>query len=134
PMSGSPRSLKRRRQYGCDAMKTGMQLTKAHPASSTCSTYHLVAISEPTGRYDTTMSVLVDFKMRLTSSVVPGALRTTSETYLPMPSCVMPRRTGTLRRGTSENLYVLFGAVKIASERSLPTLFTSISNAALNSI
>ncbi len=31
-------------------MKTGMQLTKAQPASSTCSTYHLVAISEPTGR------------------------------------------------------------------------------------
>ena len=32
------------------AMKTGMQLTKAHPASRICSTYHLVAISLPTGR------------------------------------------------------------------------------------
>ena len=28
----------------------GMQLTKPQPASSTCSTYHLVACSEPTGR------------------------------------------------------------------------------------
>ena len=37
-------------QYGCDAMKTGMQFTNAQPASRTCSTYHLVAISEPTGR------------------------------------------------------------------------------------
>jgi hypothetical protein len=27
-----------------------MQFTKAQPASSTCSTYHLVASSEPTGR------------------------------------------------------------------------------------
>src|SRR5438105_2695082 len=35
-------------------MKTGIQLTNAHPASSTCSTYHLVAISLPTGRQLTT--------------------------------------------------------------------------------
>ncbi len=31
-------------------MKTGMQLTKPQPASSTCSTYQRVASSEPTGR------------------------------------------------------------------------------------
>ena len=33
-----------------EAMNTGMQLTNPQPASSTCSTYHLVASSEPTGR------------------------------------------------------------------------------------
>ena len=35
---------------GSRAMKTGIQFTKAQPASSTCSTYHFVASSEPTGR------------------------------------------------------------------------------------
>ena len=43
-------SSKRPRQYGSFAMNTGMQLTKAQPAASTCSTYHFVASSEPTGR------------------------------------------------------------------------------------
>jgi hypothetical protein len=37
-------------QYGCEAMKTGTQLMKPQPASRICSTYHFVAISEPTGR------------------------------------------------------------------------------------
>ena len=50
PMTGRPRSWNRFCQYGSRAMKTGMQLTKAQPASSICSTYHLVAISLPTGR------------------------------------------------------------------------------------
>ena len=50
PMIGSRFSSKRRRQYGSRAMKTGMQLTNAQPAGSTCSTYHLVASSLPTGR------------------------------------------------------------------------------------
>src|SRR5216117_4071239 len=40
-------------------MKTGMQLTNAQPASSSCSTYHLVAISLPTGRKFT--HVVVNF-------------------------------------------------------------------------
>ena len=35
--------------------------------------------------------------------------------------------------GTSENLIVLFGAVKIASATSLPTLAASTSNAATTS-
>ena len=42
--------MKRSCQYFSRAMKTGMQLTKAQPASRICSTYHLVAISLPTGR------------------------------------------------------------------------------------
>jgi hypothetical protein len=50
PMIGRPFSSKRRCQYFSRAMKTGMQLTIAQPASSTCSAYHFVAISEPTGR------------------------------------------------------------------------------------
>src|SRR5213075_809497 len=70
PMIGSPRSAKRFCQYGSDAINTGMQLMNAQPASSTCSTYHFVAISEPTGRYDTTTSVLVDFNA---DNVVGGA-------------------------------------------------------------
>ena len=37
-------------QYSELAMKTGMALTMPQPASRICSTYHLVAISEPTGR------------------------------------------------------------------------------------
>ena len=35
--------------YAVDKL-TGMQLMKAHLAASTCSTYHLVASSAPTGR------------------------------------------------------------------------------------
>ena len=50
PMIGRPRSLKRFCQYGSRPMKTGMQFTKAQPARRICSTYHLVASSEPTGR------------------------------------------------------------------------------------
>ena len=46
----------------------------------------------------------------------------------------MPRSTGTLRCGTSANVNVLFGSVKIASDRSLPTLFLSTSKAATNSM
>ena len=33
-----------------DVPKTGMQLTKPQPAARICSTYHLVAVSLPTGR------------------------------------------------------------------------------------
>jgi hypothetical protein len=36
--------------------------------------------------------------------------------------------------GTSENLTVLFWPLKIACDRSLPTLSASMSNAALNSM
>ena len=44
----------------------------------------------------------------------------------------LSRYTGTPRCGTSENLKVLFGAAKIASLRSRPTLFRSMSKAAVN--
>ena len=50
PMTGSPASAKRRCQYGSRPMNTGIALTKATPARSACSTYHLVASSLPTGR------------------------------------------------------------------------------------
>ncbi len=50
PTIGSPALTKRRFQYSSRAMKTGMQFTIAQPASRICSTYHLVACSEPTGR------------------------------------------------------------------------------------
>ena len=50
PMIGSPACSNRRCQYASRAMKTGMQLTIAQPASRICSAYHFVASSEPTGR------------------------------------------------------------------------------------
>ncbi len=50
PTIGRPALRKRSPQYSSRAMNTGMQFTKPQPASSTCSTYHLVACSEPTGR------------------------------------------------------------------------------------
>ncbi len=50
PMIGRPFSWKRSCQYCSRAMKTGMQLTRPQPASKICSTYHLVAISLPTGK------------------------------------------------------------------------------------
>src|SRR4051794_20801156 len=115
-------------------MNTGTQLTKAQPAASTCSTYHFVASSEPTGRYETTTSVRVSCRMRTTSAVSPGALVMTCDRYLPMPSCVMPRLTGTPTDGTSANFTVLFWPLKTASPRSLPTLSASTSNAAENSM
>ena len=68
------------------------------------------------------------------SSVAPGALVIRCLRYLPSPSCVMPRCTGTSRCGTSANLIVLFWPAQIASDRSLPTLSASMSNAAVNSM
>ena len=68
------------------------------------------------------------------SSVSPGALVIFCFRYLPSPSWVIPRCTGTPRLGTSENRIVLFCPAKIASERSFPTLSASMSNAAVNSM
>ena len=68
------------------------------------------------------------------SAVAPGAFSMICERYLPRPSCVMPRTTLTSFLGTSANLTVLFGLVKMASLRSLPTLFLSMSMAATNSM
>ena len=68
------------------------------------------------------------------SAVGPGAFVIFSFKYLPRPSCVIPRWTSTPSLGTSgKNWIVLFCPEKIASDRSLPTLSTSMSNAALNS-
>ncbi len=50
PITGRPFFSKRCCQYFSRAMNTGMQFTNAQPASRICSTYHLVASSEPTGR------------------------------------------------------------------------------------
>ena len=90
-MMGKPRSRKRLAQYSELAMNTGMPFTKAAPASSTCSTYHLVAISEPTGRKLMTTSVPVSLRILTMSAVGPGAFLSTCERYLPKPSWVMPR-------------------------------------------
>ena len=70
------------------------------------------------------------------STVEPGALVIRCDRYLPSPSWVMPRWTGTPRCGTSSftNLIVLFWPAQIASERSLPTFSESMSNAAENSM
>ena len=68
------------------------------------------------------------------SAVAPGAFSMICERYLPRPSWVMPRATVTSFLGTSANLTVLLGFVKMASLRSLPTLFLSMSMAATNSM
>jgi hypothetical protein len=72
--------------------------------------------------------------MPTTSSVSPGAFVTTSERYLPSPSCVIPRETVIPVFGTFANLIVLFGWAQIASARSLPTLSVVTSKAAVNSM
>jgi hypothetical protein len=64
------------------------------------------------------------------STVDPGAFLMTSDRYLPSPSWVMPRCTGTPRLGTSANFTVLFCPLKMASETSFPTFSRSMSNAA----
>ena len=68
------------------------------------------------------------------SAVGPGAFSMICERYLPRPSWVMPRTTLTPFLGTSANFTVLLGLVKMASLRSLPTLFLSMSMAATNSM
>ena len=69
------------------------------------------------------------------SAVSPGALVIFSLRYLPRPSWVMPRWTGTPSFfGTLANFIVLFCPAQIASPRSLPTFFESMSNAAVNSM
>ena len=110
PMIGRFFAAKRFCQYGSRAMKTGMQLMNAQPASRTCSTYHFVASSLPTGRYETTTSTWRSRRMPTMSSVAPGAFFTTCDRYLPIPSCVIPRPTFTPVRGTSAKRYVLFGS------------------------
>ena len=69
------------------------------------------------------------------SAVSPGAFVIRCERYLPRPSCVMPRWTGTPRcLGTSAKRIVLFSPAQIASPRSRPTFFESMSKAAVNSM
>ncbi len=56
------------------------------------------------------------------SAVSPGAFLIFSLRYLPRPSWVMPRYTGTPSFfGTLANFIVLFWPAQIASPRSLPT-------------
>ena len=71
------------------------------------------------------------------SAVSPGALMIFSLRYLPRPSWVIPRYTGTPSfglRGTLANFIVLFCPAQIAWPRSLPTLVESMSKAAVNSM
>ena len=66
---------------------------KPTPALSACSTYHLVASSEPTGRYETITSTSRSLRMPTMSAVGPGAFSMIWLRYLPRPSWVMPRST-----------------------------------------
>ncbi len=68
------------------------------------------------------------------SAVEPGAFLITCARYWPRPSWVMPRWTGTPSAPTLAKRTVLLGAWKIASPRSRPTLRSSMSNAAENSM
>ena len=114
-------------------MNTGMQFTKPQPASRICSTYHLVACSEPTGQVGDD-----DVGARLLEhlhDVGGGAGRLDDllrEVAVPRPSWVMPRMTLTPSLGTSAPAAACCsGPAKIASERSLPTLSASMSKAAV---
>ena len=84
---------------------------KPTPARRACSTYHFVASSEPTGRYDTTRSTLRSLRIPTTSAVGPGAFSMIWLRYLPRPSWVIPRSTVTPSFGTCWKTYVLFGFV-----------------------
>ena len=66
-------------------MKTGMALMKPTPACSACSTYHFVASSLPTGRYETMTSTLRSLRMPTTSAVGPGAFSITWRQVLAEP-------------------------------------------------
>ena len=73
------------------------------------------------------------------SAVSPGALTIFSLRYLPRPSWVMPRYTGTpsllgTPRAPLANFIVLFCPAQIACPRSFPTLVRSMSKAAVNSM
>ena len=92
----------------------GMQFTIAQPASRICSAYHFVAASEPTGRKLTTTSVPVSRRIPTTSSVSPGAFSTISLTYLPSPSCVIPRET---RIPVFGHVRELDGVVRVRPDR-----------------
>ena len=92
-------------------MNTGMALMNPTPARSACSTYHLVASSEPTGRYETMTSTSRSLRMETMSAVGPGAFSMTWLRYLPRPSWVMPRSTLTPVCGTCWKTNVLFGFV-----------------------
>ncbi len=77
----------------------------------------------------------VSFSTWAMSTVEPGAFWIFSDRYLPSPSWVMPRCTGTPSFATLPAKFsVLFWPAKIASERSLPTFSASMSNAAENSM
>src|SRR5213082_104573 len=67
--------------------------------------------------------------MPTTSSVWPGAFSTTSEMYLPSPSCVIPRETLIPVCGTSANLIVSFGCAQIAFDVTTATVGKDLADA-----
>src|SRR5262249_60111579 len=95
-------------------MNTGMQFTNAQPASRICSTYHLVAISLPTGRKLTTMLVLVSRRVPAISAVDPRAFFIICDREFPRPAWVIPPRTGPPSGLTSEDFTPLFAAPQTA--------------------
>ena len=69
------------------------------------------------------------------SAVSPDAFVIFSAAYLPIPSWVIPRWTGTSSFfGTFVNSIVLFGSAQMASPRSLPTFVRLMSKAHVNSM
>ena len=93
----------------------------------------MTASSEPTGNKLTNISALdsINSSITLSESSTTGIL---SSTNLPTPSNVFPGLTSIFNFGTYENFEVLFGSLKIASERSIPTFSLFMSKAATISI
>src|SRR5438067_535895 len=125
PISGKPRFWNLSRQPASLARNTGMQLMKAQPAASACSAYQREAASEPTGRYDTTISAPAARNVLATLSGGAGDSSMTSRRYCPIPSWVGPRRTSTPvgRRSAKRIVLVGGGLAAVAARQELAKIF-----------
>ena len=130
PTSGSSASSKRLAHAASLAIKTGVALTKAHPAINACSAYHREAFTAPLGSKLTTISESVSFNASATFTSGKLLTCTTFFVYSPIPSKTGPLCTVTLVCGISTSFNVLFGDAKMASDKSFPTFRLSTSKAA----
>ncbi|MGR6915329.1 hypothetical protein ACU635_13875 [[Actinomadura] parvosata] len=132
PINGRPAAAKRARHSGERASTAGMQFTNAHPASMAACAYSSAARWAPVGRKLSTTWLPVSRRWAATAAgVAPPLGSISSDEPGPTPSARMPSVTGTPRYGTSANLRALFGAVRMACDRSWPSLARPTSKAAV---
>ena len=131
PMIGSRRSSNRRRHGAREAMKTGMQLTKAQPASRACSAYQRrrLLASPPAGSRPARRSrsrADVRRRRRRRRPIPRRSLQVAAQPVQGRAAAGRRRPSG----GTSAKRMVLLGSAQMASARSRPTLPASTSKAA----